>query len=176
MASTSWAATAPIPKVTGFWPGTGAANSFIFVFGAGFAPNQTQVSVNGISASLAQVLDASLLIFVLPLGDTAGIITVATPGGTASSSTPFGVPLTGLTITGLWPGEGPVNTVVFVFGSGFVANQTQASLNGISAPLVQTLDPTLLLFVVPPGATTGTVTITTPVTSTTSTAVFVVTP
>lgn len=176
MVSASWAATVPVPKVTGFWPGAGAANSFIFVFGAGFVPNQTQVSVNGISASLAQVLDASLLIFVLPPGDTSGIITVTTPGGAASSSTPFGVPLSGLTITGLWPGEGPVNTVVFVFGSGFVANQTQVSLNGTSAPLVQTLDPTLLLFVAPPGATTGTVTVTTPVTSTTSTAVFVVTP
>lgn len=151
-----------MPVVTGFWPGNAATGNTIFVFGGHFVPNQTQVAVNSVVTNAVQVLSDSLLIFLLPPGVTSGPIAVTTPFGSATSTAIFGLPLSGLQITGCWPGAGSTNTVVFVFGSGFVVNQTQVTLNGASA-LVQVLDPGLLLFLVPASATTGPITVTTPV-------------
>ena len=52
------------------------------------------------------------------------------------------------TISGFWPGSGPPGTFVFVFGSNFDTAPlpgTKVSVNGISAGLVQILDPNLLI-------------------------------
>lgn len=112
--------------------------------------------------------------FILPGGNTTGPITVTTPNGSATSTTSFGVTLPGVQVTGLSPAQGKVNDFVFVFGAGFVTGATQVRLNSISAPLVQVLSPNLLLFMAPPGATTGPVSVTTWQGSATSTASFTV--
>ena len=57
--------------------------------------------------------------------------------------------------------QGDVGKLVFVFGGGFEPGQTLVSISGIDAPLVQVMDPSLLIFMVPDGATTGPITITT---------------
>ena len=147
----------PPPFVNGFWPGDAAPNSFVFVFGKGFVPNLTEVSVNGIQAPIVQVVDSTLLFFQLPPGNTAGLINVRTPVGQAASLTSFGVPLTGLTITGTWPGAIKAGGVVFVFGQGFslIPGANIVDVNGIPAPLVQPLDSSLLFFFVPSGITPG---------------------
>lgn len=152
----------PPPSVSGFWPNAGVLDSTVFVFGKGFVQNLTEVSVNGIPAPIIQVLDDTLLFFLLPSGNTAGLINVKTPLGQAASSTAFGVPSSGLTISGLWPGEAKEGSFVFVFGQNFskLQGENKISVNGLSAPVVQPLDSTLLLFMAPPGATTGPVCIT----------------
>lgn len=152
------------PKVNGFWRGKGTSDKFVFLFGENFIPGKTQVSVNGVSAPLTQVQDDSLLIFLLPPGDTVGPITVDTFDGSASSATDFGAALTGLQVTGIWPAQGSAGTLTFVFGSEFIPGSlgsTEVSLNGTTAPLTQVQDDTLLIFMVPPSATTGSVTVTT---------------
>ncbi len=150
----------PPPTISGFWPSSGAAGKFIWVYGTNFVPNATQVTVNGINAPLVQVIDAGRLIFIVPGGNVNGPIRVSTSnGGTATSGTSFGASLTGLNVTGFWPAEGAVGTFVNVFGSGFVPGATSVWVNGVNgavnAPTVQVVDQNMLIFMVPNGATTG---------------------
>ncbi|MDO8704977.1 MAG: RHS repeat-associated core domain-containing protein [Sulfuricaulis sp.] len=163
------------PTVSGFWPGSGAENTTVLVFGSGFNPTfgATTVKINGIPAPIMQVLSPDLLFFLLPAGNTNGPIQVTTAQGSATSASAFGTPLTGVQITGLWPAQGQVNTLAFVFGSGFVAGQT-VKVNQTPAPIVQVLDSSLFFVMVPPGATTGPITVTTPQGSATSAASFTV--
>lgn len=149
------------PTLTGFWPGFVEPGSVVFVFGSNFIPRATQVAVNGVDAPLMQVLNDTLLIFVLPSGTTAGPITVTTAAGSATSSADFGIPLSGLQLTGIWPGQAKIGSFVFVFGSGFdpAAGKTEVSINGLACPIVQVLDPALLIFLLPSGAISGPVTV-----------------
>ena len=163
------------PTISGFWPGS-TPPQIIFVFGTHFMPNKTQVSVGGVPATVIQVLDETLLFFVAPSPTASGLITVTTPSGTATSSSPFGVPLIGLAVTGFWPAQGPVGSFVFVFGHDFVPLQTQVSLNGVNAPIAHVADGGLLFFVVPVGATSGPIKVTTPNGSVTTGGNFTVTP
>lgn len=164
-------------SVSGFWPATAAPGTFIFLFGSHFAYGQnTKVSVNGIPAPLVLVIDPTVLVFVLPEGNTTGPITVTTPDSTATSATSFGIPINGVGITGFWPAQGPIGSVSFVFGGGFVPQGTQVAVNGVFTPIVQVLDSGLALFVIPPGATTGPVSVKTAAGQATSTAPFVVVP
>lgn len=150
------------PAISGFWPGSGPVGTFVFVFGTNFLPGQTSVAVNAIPAPLVHVLDANLLIFMLPPGVTSGLIEVTTPYGSALSATNFGVPLTGLQITGVSPLQTEVGSMVFVFGNGFAGYGTKVSVNGVSTGVVQVIDTSMLIFMVPDGATTGYITVTTP--------------
>ena len=96
------------------------------------------------------------------------------PGNSHAVS--FGAPPSGLSITGMWPGVSKVGGIVFVFGSGYVVNQTQVTVNNVSASLRQVLDPNLLIFLVPPGASTGPITVTTPTGSVSSGGVLTIVP
>ncbi|MDO8704945.1 MAG: IPT/TIG domain-containing protein, partial [Sulfuricaulis sp.] len=120
-------------------------------------PGATKVEVNGLSAPLVQTMSSDLLLFMLPLGNTSGSICVTTSLGTACSAAAFGTALSGLNITALWPSQGVAGSVVFVFGSGFdpTPGNTQVSLGSTTAGLAQVLDPSLLLFLVPPPPATS---------------------
>ena len=115
------AAVSGPPTISGFWPGEGPPGTFVFVFGSNFMAQGTQIMANTVSAPIVQVLDDTLLIFMLPSGDTAGPITVTTSLGSASSSGRFGPNPTGtpLAVNAFWPGEGPPGSFVFVFGKHF---------------------------------------------------------
>jgi hypothetical protein len=67
---------------------------------------------------------------------------------------------------------------VFIFGSNYQPLATKVQVNGVSAPIVQVVDPNMLVFMVPPGASTGKVTVTTssPAATFTSTEDLVVLP
>jgi hypothetical protein len=161
MASTTWISPNAPPKITGFWPGKAPVGSIVFVFGSDFVPMGTQMSVNSVNAPIVQSIDPTLLFFMLPAGDTTGPITAKTANGSASSSTNFGVLSSGLTISGMWPGTTKVGALVFVFGSGYQPLATKVQVNGMSAPIVQVVDPNMLVFMLPPGASSGKVTVTT---------------
>lgn len=154
------------PVINGFWPGSAAANSFIFIFGNNFmlAGEQPEVRFNGIQTLLVQVVSNDLIIAILPSGDTTGPITVTTSAGVATTAPlEFGSPPgSALKINGIWPGEAAVNDIVFVFGENYdpLPAQTQVSVNGVSASLIQVVDQSLLLFFVPAGATTAPVCVT----------------
>lgn len=132
----------------------------MFTFGSNYIARGTSVSVNNISAPVSQVLDESLLLFMLPAGNTTGPVGVTTAFGGATSSINFGSPISGLAVTGVWPTSGAAGTIVFVFGNNFDPATTSVALNGTVASVTQVLGSTLLLFMVPPMATTGPVSVT----------------
>lgn len=161
------------PQLSGFWTGASLpVGKVVFLFGRYFnQPESAQplVEFNGIPSPGVQVLSDDLLLALLPPGDTMGPITVQTRTldpmkiiGTATSPTDYGVPAGGLSINGLWPGQSAPGKFVFVFGSGFVSGNTQVKILDLQAPLVQVADATLLIFMVPAGASSGPVVVTTP--------------
>ncbi|MDO8704197.1 MAG: hypothetical protein Q7J84_04550 [Sulfuricaulis sp.] len=151
--------------ISGFWPPTGSANTVVFVFGKYFrVPHGLPVIVrfNGLQTNAVQLIADDLLLALTPSGNATGPITVETDCGVATSPVNFGVPLSGVAITGLWPSQASVGGFVFVFGAGFDSRlgATQVDVNGTLAPLVQVVDPGLLIFFVPAGATSGPVHVT----------------
>ena len=77
-------------KINGLWPGeTKKGIGFVFVFGQAFgsAPGSNVVKVNGALASLVQVLDTTLIAFLVPATATTGPVTVTTAGITVASPT-----------------------------------------------------------------------------------------
>ena len=146
-------------SVSGFWPGSGPTDTPVYVFGSGFdsTPGATKVFVNNIPAPIMQVLSEDLLFFLTPSGDTNGLITVTARGITKTSASPFGVTSTGVSISGFW--QSGCSNVVYVFGSHFEPPLT-LQLNEQPVPIVQTLDPGMLFFLVPNTATTGRIKVT----------------
>jgi uncharacterized protein (TIGR03437 family) len=89
-----------IPTVTGINPSTGAAGITVTISGTNFsttAANNT-VMFSGAQATVSAATATSLSVIV-PNGSKTGIVTVATPGGSASSPTGFtvsSIPITAL--------------------------------------------------------------------------------
>lgn len=158
----------PFPTVTGIWPGASSGNTIVFVFGSNFVQGQTQVALNGVTMNIMQVLDDTVLMFLLPASNIVGPITVTTPIGSAASSVEFGNIPPGLSITGMWPANGSVGDLIFLFGSGYEPMGTAVSLGGVTTPIVQVIDQNLLIFGVPPGASTSPITVTTSTETSTS--------
>jgi hypothetical protein len=169
------AAAIPAPTVTGFWPGAVPTLATpVYVFGSNFVLNGTAVKVGGVPAPISQVLDSTLLFFLVPSLSTTGPITITTVNGTASSNASFGTALTGLYLTGFWPAQAAVGSYVFVFGSGFVPAKTQVMLNQTPVSFVQVIDSGILFIMVPASATSGPITVSTSNGSVTSAASFIV--
>jgi hypothetical protein len=168
------------PRVTGIWPADAAEGEIIslFVFGDYFdtAPGATQVSVNGIVQPMVQVVSPGMLVVRMTVtAISKGPVTAVTANGAAVSVTDFGTPAGGLTINGIWPASAAAGGFVFVFGSGYGQGMT-VSLGGTPVPLVQAVSGEMSIFVVPAGATTGAITITTLSDSVTSSDQLVIVP
>ena len=174
------------PHLNGYWKHPDSTNKVIFLFGDNLqvADNTLpKVSFNGIPSYAVQPLTSTLLLAIVPPGDTQGYITVETQAGTpklslgtTQSPTPYIPPSTSLGINGLWPSQGPIGTFVFVFGSGFVPDATQVRINNLNASLVQVIDANLLIFKLPANATSGPTHITTSAGTVSSSTNFTVTP
>jgi hypothetical protein len=151
----------------------------LFVFGAQFdmAPGATQVFVNGIEQFIVQAVTPDMLIVRVTVTPEmiGGPVTVTTSGGSADSVSLFGDTSAGVTISGIWPGSASVGDFVFVFGSGYALPIT-VSIGATPAPLVQVVGPDMFIVIVPPGASTGPVSVTTPGGSATSTEDLIIVP
>jgi hypothetical protein len=97
---------------------------------------------------------------------------VTTPGGTATSAATFRV-LGAPGIASFTPTSGPVGTSVAITGTDFDA-ATSVMFNGVAATFT-VLSATAIQATVPAGATTGPISVTTPVDTSTSGASFTVT-
>jgi hypothetical protein len=159
--------------VIGFWPSSGVTYTGVFLFGKNFqmapgtVPFYTTVKFNNgtLSAPITQTVAPDLQYAIQPAGVTQGKITVDTAIGSATTSTDYNAPVQpGVKINGIWPGEIKVANLVFVFGQNFstVPGANKITVNGLAAPIVQALDSTLVVFLVPSGATTGPVCVTVP--------------
>ena len=169
-AETGKSAKFPAPKIDGFWQATGVMRP-VFVFGRHFQPagaTAPRVKIGGKASLGVQVISDDLLLVLPPSPQAQGAIAVETRAGKpvktvaqAVSSAKLGAVSKGVTINGIWPDQGPVGTFVFVFGSGFVPNQTLVTINQTPAPRTQVLDQGLLIANLPAGTTSGAITVAT---------------
>ena len=149
---------AAIPTISSFSPASGGPGTVVTINGTHFA-GVNGVKFNGTSATFNFISDAQVMSSV-PAGATTGKITVTTASGTATSASNFTV--TGgsaPTISGFSPSSGVVGTSVTINGNHFTG-ATSVRFNGTSASFTLTNDDRIGA-VVPAGATTGRITVTT---------------
>jgi len=148
----------------------GKVGKTIGILGSGFT-GTTAVKFNGVSATFAVVLNTYLTATV-PTAATSGFVQVTTPGGTLTSSAKFGVTPT---ISSFSPTSGPVGTSVVISGNSLLQT-TKVTFGGVKATSVTMISNTHVTAVVPSGAKTGKIAVTTAGGTASSSAVFTVTP
>ncbi len=141
------------PDIAGISPGMGPAGVPVMISGAGFA-GTTAVSFNGTPAAFTVDSDAQISTAV-PAGATSGPISVTNRAGSTTSHTSFTV-IPAPSIGGIEPASGSVGTPVTISGSGFMW-AFAVSFNGTDAPFE--VDGGDIVTSVPPGATSGPVSV-----------------
>ncbi len=143
------------PTVSSFSPGSGQAGTVVIITGSGFC-GASQVRFNQTAASAVTINSSTQITATVPTGATSGRISVVTAAGTGTSATNFviGPPV----ISSFNPTIGPVGTAVTITGSNFTG-VTAVRFNGLTASFTVTSD-TQITTTVPSSATTGPVTVT----------------
>ena len=157
------------PTITGLSPTSGPLGTSVTINGTGLT-GATSVTFNSVSASFTLTSDTAIQATV-PAGATTGLVSVTTPGGTATSANNFTV-VSAPTISNFSPTAGPLGTSVTISGTNFTG-ATAVTFNGVSAAFTVN-SPTAIQATVPAGATTGPVSVTTPGGTATSTSSFAV--
>ena len=161
------------PTIASFTPTGGLAGTVVTITGTNLT-DATAVAFNGTAAPGFVVNSATQITVSAPVGVTTGPISVTTLGGTATSAAPFTVG-TPPTITSFAPATGPVGTVVVITGTDLTGT-TQVRFNGTVAPTFTVNSATQITATVPAGATTGPISVTTPVATVASATSFTVVP
>ena len=147
-------------------------------------PVGTQVTITGVSLTQAEgvgfgdyvpakftVNSDTSVTATVPVGAKSGPVGVLTPGGTAISSQVFKVTPNVASFT---PAQGPVGQQVQIFGNNFTGTN-QVTFGGVAATSFHVASDKEVDAVVPTGAITGPIAVTTPSGTGTSTTNFVVT-
>jgi hypothetical protein len=149
------------PVITSFSPSSGPVNTPVTIQGTLDAVN---VSFNNFGAFPVQVVNPTTIIAVVPLGATTGVIKVSNAAGATTSSGMFTVTAGTAppTIFSFFPDIGGPGTSVFIDGV-FPGSVTAVSFNGVAAPFqfcaTCNSTPSLITATVPPGGTTGPITV-----------------
>ena len=169
-------AAAVAPSLASFSPSSGLIGTTVAISGGPFN-GVTSVKFNGVSApfSTGQVLLARV-----PAGATSGPITVTNAAGTSTTVGSFTVvtpappppPVFAPALAGFSPRNATVGATVLIVGA-HLTGATAVAFNGVPATFTPGSD-TQLTAVVPAGASTGPVTITTPQGSVTSSAILII--
>jgi hypothetical protein len=129
----------PAPTLLSFTPGSGLAGTSVTVTGTNLL-GATALTLNGMNVGNFTVVNATTLTFVVPTGASSGLLTVTTPGGTATSTSAFTVllPNPAPAISSLSPvsavaGSGPLTLTVT--GTGYVSGSV-VQFNGMALPTV----------------------------------------
>jgi len=165
------------PTIAGFSPTSGPVGSSVTISGSRLV-GTTAVRFNVTNAStFSWNPSGTQLTATVPSGATTGRITVTTPAGSATSAQDFTV--TGAppapTISSFVPITGPVGTSVVITGTHFTG-ATDVRFKNTSATEFTVNSDTRITAVVPSGAMTGKIGVTTPGGTGTSAANFTVTP
>src|ERR1051326_541149 len=146
------------PTVSGFLPAAGRAGTNVLIRGTNFL-DATGVLFNGMSASSYTVLSNTAISATVPTGASSGLIRVVAPAGSAFSTSNFAVqPI----LSGFSPNFGPPGASVTITGANFNVGTPVVRFNGVAAGAPTGISFAQLTAMVPSGATTGPISITTP--------------
>ena len=162
--------TPAVPNITGFTPHSGSVGTGVTIYGSGFL-GSTLVRFNGTAATSFVIVTNGKITTTVPSGATTGKISVTNPQGIDTSGIVFTV--TGPKITSFSPTTGNAGTVVTIFGSSFTGVNA-VKFNGTPAASFSFVNGGRVTAVVPSGATTGRITLSTPLGTATSTGTFTV--
>ena len=89
-APSTFTVTAPAPTITSFTPTAGGPGTVVTVTGTNLT-GATPIRIGSFNVPVFTVVNATTITFMVPsgTGSVSGLITVVTPGGTATSATPF---------------------------------------------------------------------------------------
>jgi RHS repeat-associated protein len=151
--------TAFNPVITSLAPPAAETGGLIDINGSGFGPPYSggTVQFNGIAAQLNSWSD-TLVTALVPIGSTTGPVKV-TMNGITSNGVQFTLAST-LAITALSAPSGSIGQSITITGTGFGGTQSDSvvTFNGVPAT-VTTWGSTSIVAIVPPGASTGPVTV-----------------
>jgi hypothetical protein len=148
------------PTISSFSPTSGPEDQMVTITGSNFT-GTTGVAFNGTATQAFDVLSSTeIAAFVAPAA-TSGPISVTSPFGTGTSSGSFTVTPTPPVICCFQPISGPVGTSVDIMGTNFTG-ATSVRFNGTPDPSFVVNSATDITAHVPAGATTGTISVTTP--------------
>jgi hypothetical protein len=170
--STATFTVIPAPAISSFAPASGTPGSTVALTGSHFT-GATAVAFNGTAAAGFNVDSDTQITATVPAGAISGPISVTTPGGAATSATSFTV-LRVPSLNSFSPTTAGVGAAVTLTGSAFTGASVVA-FNGTAAVFTVNSD-TQITATVPSGATSGTIAVTTPGGTATSTASFTVAP
>ena len=157
-----------LPPFVSLLPYSGEVGKTIEFLGQGFTTNST-VSFNG-TAATRTIVSGTYLTATVPNGATTGIVTVTTSGGKLNSNKIFRVTPQ---ITSFSPASGSVGTAVTITGVS-LKQTTKVTFHGVKATFIVNSN-TQVTVVVPTGALTGRIAVTTPGGTATSATTFTVT-
>lgn len=147
---------APMPTISSFTPAFAAGGTAVTITGTGFS-GATAVSFGGVAASSFTVVSPTQMTAIVSAGGASGIVSVTTPGGTATrSGFSFVAPPT---ITGFVPASAPAGATVTISGTNFTG-ATAANFGGIAPSSFTVVSPTQISAVIGAGAS-GNVSVTT---------------
>ena len=170
--ATSFTVTAAsAPTITSFTPASGPVGTSVTINGTGFA-GTSGVTIGGTAATFT-VYGTTKVVAKVATGTASGAITVTTSAGTATSSASFTVTIPP-TITGFTPTSSPVGTSVLVNGTNLNA-VSGVKFGGVAAVTFAANSNTQIQVIVPSGAVTGKITVTTPGGTVTSSGTYTVT-
>jgi len=156
-ASSSTFTVFPVATISSFTPASGPVGTNVTIIGNNFNAI-TAVRFNGVNASFT-VVSVTEISATVPNGSSTGAITVINGSGTGTSGTNFTV-TTPPTVTSFTPSSGGVGSTVTIFGTNFTGTPT-VTFNTTNATSVTVINSTQLTAVVPAGATSGLITVTT---------------
>ncbi len=153
-------------SIIGFAPLSGPVGTSITISGTAFSttPSQNTVKFNGTSATVTAAT-ATQLTATVPAGATTGAVSVTAPSGSATSTTSFtvtasaGVP----TITSFTPVIGVPGTAVTITGTNFDVAANDKTRFNVALANASSATATTISTSVPSGATSGHISVTTPI-------------
>ncbi len=158
----------PGTTITSFLPTIGAAGQQVVITGT-LCSQVTAVYFGGYPGTFT-INNETTVTAVVPVDATTGRISMAYNGASTRSSTDFTVLPS---ISSIEPPKGKVGDTIAIHGSGFFGAY-EMKINGVAVPGYIRTGTQLITGVVPVGATTGKITITTPPGTATSETNFVV--
>jgi uncharacterized repeat protein (TIGR03803 family) len=156
------------PQFTSFTPTAGAVGSTVTLTGVSLTQTSS-VTIGGLAATFKVVSDKEVTAVVPAGAKNAESIVITTLGGSASKG-PFAVEPH---ITSFTPTSGPVGTEVKISGTTFTG-ASKVAFDGVDATSFEVVNDSLVDAIVPSGAKTGAIQITTPGGTATSSTSFTV--